>query len=187
MDSTSRSSYPKYKYSTSYTSSYSSPISTSLSPYKRFSQQYTTPIYKTTPSTITSLATSRITPTNDYISNNIYDNPSSTTTTTRTYGYQNYVKNNYRYTSSSTGLPKTNSSPNDASYPKITPFKYKTSVTSTSLTTASNGNQYGSSIGDGKRIVTENYFFSTFSLVHDSSSSFCACGHLNCLSLSTFD
>ncbi|XP_033224617.1 A disintegrin and metalloproteinase with thrombospondin motifs 8-like isoform X2 [Belonocnema kinseyi] len=147
VDSTTRSSYPQYKYSTYYTSNSHSSSSASLSPYKRFSQQYTTSIYKTTPSTTISLATSRDVPTSDYISNNIYDSPSFTTTTARTHGYQNYVQNNYRYTSGSTGFPASNSSPNDATYPKINPFKYKISITSTSLTTGTNGNQFGTSKG----------------------------------------
>ena len=174
-DPTTRSFYQSsYKYSTPFSDIYSFPGSSSLSPYEHFSEQYTTPLYQPIYSTTSSFGGFSDPSQSDYISNNIYDGSS---TTTRTNVYQNYIKNNYRYTASSPGFPKTYSSPNDVSYHKITPFKYKTSVTSTSLTRTTNGKQYGPSKGHGKRIVTESSFFYTFSLVHDSSSSFSACEH----------
>ncbi|XP_001604414.2 A disintegrin and metalloproteinase with thrombospondin motifs 16-like isoform X3 [Nasonia vitripennis] len=143
-DSTTRSTYQsKYKYTTPYSNTIASTTTTTASPSLATSHYTTasTPYTRYTHSTVSNFITDDYNKKYSYSYNNDYNNNKNnhnayTTATTRR-------TNPYDY--SRTYNSKNSDSPNDVSYvPKVTPYRYKTTVRSTSLaTTSTNAAQYG--------------------------------------------
>ncbi|OXU29211.1 hypothetical protein TSAR_005336 [Trichomalopsis sarcophagae] len=143
-DSTTRSTYQsKYKYTTPYSNTIASTTTTTASPSLATSHYTTasTPYTRYTHSTVSNFITDDYNKKYSYNYNNDYNNNKNnhnayTTATTRR-------TNPYDY--SRTYSSKNSDSPNDVSYvPKVTPYRYKTTVRSTSLaTTSTNAAQYG--------------------------------------------
>lgn len=117
---------------------YTTPYTPTVSPYRVVSQ-YTTPVFKKTQSTAwkkqPQLKTTRYV--NNNINNNkIYRSPPLITTTAKSYIIHNYVKTHYR----STGYSKANYPQSKVTYQKTYPYKYKSSASSMSYSSASDGN-----------------------------------------------
>lgn len=125
---------------------YTTPYTPTVSPYRVVSQ-YTTPVFKKTQSTAwkkqPQLKTTRYV--NNNINNNkIYRSPPLITTTAKSYIIHNYVKTHYR----STGYSKANYPQSKVTYQKTYPYKYKSSASSMSYSSASDGN--ATDDGNGK-------------------------------------